>query len=298
MKKQDRPSNSGRSTKTTDAGAAPIYIVSGGVGASGRQLVNTVLAQFPDFDVPVVMYPNVSTMGQIEEVLARAADTQGTIVHTLVDGRLREAMNRLNKKRGLSAVDLMGPLIERLSLLLGVKPTGRPGLYRSLKRQYFERVEAIDFSAAHDDGQNIRDVGEAEIVLVGVSRVGKTPLSMYLAMLGWKVANVPYISGQPPLHELEDVDRGRVIGLTVDAERLLAHRKMRYHKFGITGKTSYTDLQAVFEEVEQAFLFFRRHGYTVIDVTDKPLETSADEVVEVITARFDKKQDKPSGSSV
>ncbi len=279
-------------------GAAPIYIVSGGVGASGRHLVDTVLAQFPDFEVPVVMYPNVSTMEQIEEVLARAADTRGTIVHTLVDGRLREAMNRLNKKLGVSAVDLMGPLIERLSFLLGVKPTGRPGLYRSLKRQYFERVEAIDFSAAHDDGQNLSDVGEAEIVLVGVSRVGKTPLSMYLAMLGWKVANVPYVSGQPPLHELEDVDRGRVIGLTVDAERLLTHRKMRYHKFGMTGKTSYTDLQAVFEEVEQASLFFRRHGYTVIDVTDKPLETSADEVVEVITARFDKKQDKPGGCPV
>lgn len=291
VKKHGRKSLDDQGQDSKGACSTPVYIVSGGMGASGRQLVNTVLAQFPGSTIPVVMVPHVSTQGQIEEALARAAKTGGTIVHTLVNVRLREAMNRLGRERGVPAIDLMGGLIERLSLLLGMEPAGRPGMYRRLNRQYFERIEAIEYAIAHDDGQNAGELSLAEIVLVGVSRLGKTPLAMYLAMLGWKTANVPFISGQSVPPGLEGIDRRRVIGLTIEAERLVLHRKQRYGRLGMQGQARYTDLKDVFDEAEQALAFFRKQGYAVIDVTDKPLETSADEVAEIITSRFGQRQD-------
>ncbi|MCE5274360.1 MAG: kinase/pyrophosphorylase [Deltaproteobacteria bacterium] len=297
MKKHGHTDCDDRGQDSKGACATPVYIVSGGMGASGRQLVNTVLAQFPGATIPVVMVPHVSTQVQIEEALARAAKSGGTIVHTLVNVRLREAMNRLAKERGVPAVDLMGGLIGRLSSLLGMEPAGRPGMYRRLNRQYFERIEAIEYAIAHDDGQDIGELSRAEIVLVGVSRLGKTPLAMYLAMLGWKTANVPFISGQSVPPGLEGIDRGRVIGLTIEAERLVLHRKQRYGRLGMKGQARYTNLKDVFDEAEQALQFFRKKGYAVIDVTDKPLETSADEVVEIITSRFGLKQDEAIGCS-
>jgi [pyruvate, water dikinase]-phosphate phosphotransferase / [pyruvate, water dikinase] kinase len=277
--------------------AAAVYIVSGNTGSSGNQLVNTVLAQFPDAKISVKTLPHVRTLAQIEEALETAAKTGSIVVHTLVDRHLREAMIRIAKEHQVHAIDLMGELIQKLSDALGREPEGRPGLYRRLNRQYFERIEAIEFAINHDDGMNVDELGKADIVLVGVSRVGKTPITMYLAMLGWNVANVPFIPGQSPPKELKQADKGRVIGFTVDAEHLVSYRKMRHRKLGIKGQVSYTDLMPVFEEVEEAFQFFRRNGYSVIDVTDKPLEASSGEVLDIITSRFGQKQNRADISS-
>jgi hypothetical protein len=271
---------------------APVYIVSGGTGASGAQLVNTILAQFPDSEVPVETIVHVRTAEQIDKILAKASKTGGIVVHTLVDGRLRDALIKSAGVRNVPAIDLMGDLIIRLSNMLGREPEGRPGLYRRLNKQYFDRIEAIEFAITHDDGQNIDEIDQADVVLVGVSRVGKTPITMYLAMLGWKVANVPFIPGQSSPQKLKEVDKGRVIGLTIDAEHLVSYRRIRHRKLGIEGQASYTDLMQVFEEVEESFEFFRRNGYSIMDVTDRPLEASADEVLEIISGRFVNKQDR------
>jgi regulator of PEP synthase PpsR (kinase-PPPase family) len=171
----------------------PIYIVSGGTGSSGEQLVNTVLAQFPENRVEVVLVSQVRQLEEIEKVVAQAATTGGTIIHTLVDGRLRGALLRLGQERSVVTIDLMGPLFSRLTDVLGREPVGQPGLYRQLHQSYFDRIEAIEFSISHDDGMKPGDLSLADIVLLGVSRVGKTPLSAYLAVLGWKVANVPLV---------------------------------------------------------------------------------------------------------
>jgi regulator of PEP synthase PpsR (kinase-PPPase family) len=165
-----------------------IFILSGGIGSSGEQLVNTVLAQFPGASVKLVMVGSIRQPEQILATLAQARVAGGMVVHTLVETPLRSLLAQEAQRMGVTAVDLMGPLIQWLAQALGREPLGKPGLYRQLNRQYFERVAAIDFTMAHDDGKNPEGWEQAEFVLVGVSRVGKTPLSLYLAVLGWKVA--------------------------------------------------------------------------------------------------------------
>jgi regulator of PEP synthase PpsR (kinase-PPPase family) len=275
-----------KTENSMNSSPSPIYIVSGGVGASGEQLVHTVLAQFPGIPVPVKTVAHVKQIEQLKDVVEMASITGGTIVHTLVDARLRKALVRLAQKRKVVAIDLMGELISRLSALLGRKPLGRPGLYRQLHRAYFDRVAAIEFAVAHDDGKKSEDLVLAEIVLVGVSRTGKTPLSMYLSMLGWKTANVPLITGLSPPPELFQLDPRRVIGLSIEPGQILAHRRHRQRRLGIVESSSYVDPKAVYEEAEAARQVFRRGGFTAIDVTDKPIETSAEQIVELMTQRF------------
>ncbi len=268
------------------AGAATVYIVSGGAGVSGEQIVETVLAQFPGSRVPVVSVPHVREMKQIEEVVEKVRSAGGTVVHTLVDDSLREALVRLGKKYKIVTIDLMGGLLDRLTEVLGRDPLGRPGLYRQLHRDYFRRVEAIDFTVAHDDGQRSDDLGSADIVLIGVSRCGKTPLSMYLAVQGWKVANVPLIMNIPPPPELFQIDRHRVIGLSIEYEQLLVHRKKRQERMGTTGRSAYANPSKVFEEMEAARGIYAKGGFSIVGVTNKPIETIADEITGLVIGAF------------
>lgn len=265
---------------------SPIYIVSGGTGASGEQLVRTMLVQFPESEVPVHTVPHVRQVQQVEEVVAQAAVTGGTIVHTLVDAHLRAALIRLSDEGSVVSIDLMGELLSRLAGVLGKEPIGHPGLYRHLHQTYFDRVAAIEFSMAHDDGMNPEDWPEAQVMLAGVSRAGKTPLSMYLAVLGWKTANVPLIPELPTPPELFKLDRGRVIGLHIEPGQLLFYRQQRQHRLRAPGLSTYTDPEAIYEEVEAARRVFRQGGFSVIDVTDKSIEASAEQVIEWMTRRF------------
>ncbi len=264
----------------------PLFVVSGASGASGEQLAHTVLAQFPEISVPVKMVTHVRQVEQVEKVVADAKSVNGIILHTMVDETLREKLISLGKKQGVVTIDLVGDLIYWLTNISNQKPAGIPGLYRQLHKVYFERVDAIEFSMSHDDGQNPQDLEKAEIVLTGVSRVGKTPLSMYLAVLGWKVANVPLVKGIDPPQEFFQVDRRRVIGLTVDAERLLKYRKARLSRLADRGVTDYNNPRTIYEEVEAAEQLCRKHRFSIIGVSNKPIEASANEIIELITTRF------------
>ncbi len=264
----------------------PIYVVSGASGASAQQLVHTVLVQFPRVHVPVIRVPHVRTMEQIKSVVEQADRTGGIIVHTLVDIGLRHSLVRLGRQSRVATIDLMGELLTHLSTILQVEPVGQPGLYRQLHQAYFERVSAIEFSMEHDDGRNPQDLLKAEVILVGLSRVGKTPLCMFLAVLGWKVANVPIVLGVEPPKELFKADPRRVIALDINVDRLLVHRRKREGKMGMSGSTDYSDPERLREEVRYARRIFERGGFTVIDVTSKPVESAADEVIDLITGRL------------
>lgn len=271
----------------------PIYVVSGGTGASGEQLVRTVLVQFPDSHVPLIVVNHVRQIEQIQETTSEAAAHGGIIVHTMVDADLRKALIDRARAQGVIEIDLMGPLISQLTGILEKDPIAHPGLYRSLHQAYFERVSAIEFSMAHDDGQRPESWPQADIVLVGPSRVGKTPLSMYLAVLGWKMANVPLIPELPVSPGLLVLDRRRVIGLTMEAGQLLFYRRQRQQRLGTHPLGAYVDPAQIHSEVETARAICRRHGFSVLDVTDKPIEASADEIVELITRRLGSKAHQP-----
>lgn len=259
--------------------AVRIFIVSGGLGASAEQVVYTVLAQFPSQNVTVKTTGHVREADQIDQVLKHARETSGLVVHTLVDERLRAHLIRQAKQMNVPVFDLMGPLIDWLSQVLGQPPLQQPGLYRKLHREYFDRVEAIDFTLAHDDGKNPDGWKQAEIVLVGPSRVGKTPLSLYLAVLGWKVANIPLVPQISVADEIHSLDTRRVIGLTIDAGQLIQLRLQRQLRLGVSGLSAYIDPDEVNQEIQEAVKFYRRCGFTQLDMTDKTIELAADEIL-------------------
>lgn len=265
--------------------APPIYVLSGGTGATGELLARTVLAQFRDVQAEIIILPNMQTPAQVEEVIARAQADGGSILHTMINAELHQLTVELARKRGVFAFDLAGPIMEHLSEQLGQKPIGVPGLYRESNIAYFRRVEAIEFTVAHDDGKRVDELNKADIVILGVSRCGKTPLSMYLSMLGWKVANVPIVPGVDPPSSLRECDRRRVVALMIDPQRLMAHRRWRQQNMGV-GEGSYTDKANVLEELRQYQHFVYRSGFTVFDVTDKPIETSGEEVVQLVAKRM------------
>lgn len=283
------------SNKQRVSNRPPIFIVSGGVGASGEQLLRTALAQFKDAGVPVVIVPHVHDAAQVEKAVTRAAESGGTIVHTLVDEEMRQTLIRLARDRNVPAIDAIGRLLSHLAEVLDQEPIGQPGLYRQLRQAYFDRVEAIEFTMAHDDGKNVQGWPQAEIVLVGVSRVGKTPLSMYLAVRGWKVANVPLVPDISPPPKLFELDRRRIVGLTIDPGQLIEHRQQRQRNLGVSGHGSvYTDPTGLYEEVDAARKLYRRNGFAIVNITDKPIEESADEVIALVTRRL-KNQPKEEG---
>lgn len=258
-----------------------IFIVSGGTGFSGEQLLRTALAQFPQADAAIEVIAGVRRLEQLENAVARAAAANGLIVHTLVDTELRLTLDQFARNRGVLAVDLMGPLLAQLQVVLGRDPVGRPGLYREQNREAFERTEAIDYTLAHDDGRHPEGWRQADIVLVGVSRVGKTPISLYLASLGWKVANVPLVGGEPP-PELFQLPRRRVVGLTIEPDQLLVHRRWRERRLKVSLSGSYSNPLKIREELDAARRVFLQGGFAVVDITNKPVEVSAKEILEAV----------------
>lgn len=260
----------------------PIYILSGGAGSSGEQVVQTVLAQFPGLQVRVLLRPHLREMSQIAVIVEEASLNHGVIVHTLVDSKLRSGLIEATTRTGVFAVDLMGSLIDRLADAFQQPPAEQPGLYRRLNRTYYERVAAIDFAMNHDDGKMPQDWHTADILLLGVSRSGKTPTSLYLAVLGWKTANYPLVPGIEPPDELSALNPSKIIGLHIEAGQLLLHRQQRQRSLGTIGVSAYSSPAAIQEEVDSAREFYRSHRFRVVDVTDKPIESCADEIIRLI----------------
>jgi len=271
----------------------PLFIVSGGYGESGNQVAQTALAQFSGADLPIIVVPHVKEESQLREAVERAAAAHGTILHTLVNTSHRVSLIRMARERHVFTIDLIGALLSRLTHILGQEPLGQPGLYRQLREDYFNRVEAIEFTVAHDDGKRPEDLHLAEIVLTGPSRVGKTPLSMYLSVLGWKVANTPLTRQLSPPEELFEIDRRCVFGMVIDPTQLLSHRRRRQNRMGVVGGSSYVDPLGITEDLEAARLVFRRGKFTILDMTDKSVEEGADEVISLIKRRIPEKRPAP-----
>jgi regulator of PEP synthase PpsR (kinase-PPPase family) len=261
----------------------PIFIVSGGVGASGEQIVHTLLAQFPNHQAQVITFGNIRSVDQVVQVVNKAKKKAGLIVHTLVDSDLRRALIQQAEQEGVLAIDLMGDLMIWMIANYQQEPLNIPGLYRQLNKDYFERVSAIEFTMAHDDGKDASGWPKADIVLIGVSRTGKTPISLYLSVLGWKVANIPLVPEIPTPAGLRDLDPKQAIGLTIDPGQLLLHRQHRQRQLGIGGSSAYTNPIYIHEEIQESRKLFLQAGYAIINVTDKPIETCTDEIIRTIT---------------
>ena len=264
-----------------------IFIVSGGKGLTGDYVVKTLLAQFPDFKIKTTIISDIHSEDGAYLAVVKAKRENGIVVHTMVDTRMRASINSICRELEVPSFDLMGNLSDFLTCELGVEPISKPGLFRKTNQEYFDRVSAIEYTLSADDGMNPSGIPRADIILAGISRSGKTPLSVYLAMFGWKVANVPIVKGIDPPGELFMADNKRVFGLSINAHSLIAQRKRRVAQMGSFDSDYYLNPRNVTEELEYAQRQFAKGGFTIIDVTNKPVESTANEILSFIQQRFD-----------
>jgi regulator of PEP synthase PpsR (kinase-PPPase family) len=259
-----------------------VYAISDATGTTAERVVRAALTQFAGADVDIKRYGGVRSAEQVRQIIDEAEASRGIIVHTLVSADLRRLVLTGGRQRGVPTIDLMGPLLARLTALMATAPLAEPGLFRPFDDAYLSRIDAIRFAVSHDDGRNTHELTRADIVLVGVSRTCKTPVSMYLATQGWRVANVPLILGLEPTPDLFTLPKRRVVALMVQPERLAALRKARVERLG-TSSMGYADLDGVRREVVYAYeLLERRPDWPLVDMTAKSIEEAATEIVNLI----------------
>ncbi|MFA9389946.1 MAG: pyruvate, water dikinase regulatory protein [Prolixibacteraceae bacterium] len=270
----------------------PIFLVSGGSGLTNHTMVNALLVQYPDNTIPLEIIPSVQTIQEVRDVVKHAKAVNAIVTHTLVCSDIRNALIQECAKFNVKQIDFMGPLVDHLENDLGLKSISEPGLFRKQNSMYFQRIDAIEFTLNHDDGLNHERLSQADIILTGVSRVGKTPLSVYMSMLGWKVANIPLVLGIDPPKELFDVDPNRVFGLKISPIQLVSHRVKRLKNFNNESNSEYYDKRRVNDEIRFSDRLFEKGGFTVINVTNKPIESSSNEIIDCISHRFDYNEQK------
>jgi regulator of PEP synthase PpsR (kinase-PPPase family) len=257
-----------------------IFAVSDGTGTTADTVARAALAQF-DAHIDVEIRANVRTVEKVHEVALEAANAGGLIVHTLVSDQLRREMFSAGRNYNVATIDLLGPLLVRLSETLSTSPRDRPGVFKSFETGYLFRIDALDFTVRHDDGLLRHDIDQADLVLVGLSRSAKTPLSIYLAYQGWKVANLPLTPGLPIPNELFEFPKNKVIGLIISPERLLELRVKGEDHPGIS-PIFYRDPAYIRKEVAYAQEIFKRGGWPLIDMSHKSVEEAASEIITLV----------------
>lgn len=260
-----------------------LHVVSDSTGETAARLVTALEAQFPDQPFVEVRHPRVESVEDLARAVTRAKGRPAVIVYTLVKPEWREAMRAYCRRSRVHYCDLLGHPIDSVRRVSGVAARMTPGARAALNETYFKRMEAIEFAVKYDDGVGARGLADADIVLVGVSRTSKTPLSMYLGYLGHKTANVPIVKGIAPPPELFRVPVAKIVGLTIQAERLADIREARARNIGAA--KSYAELLEVYDELEEAAKVHRRLGCPVIDVSDLSIEETAAQIVKLVQER-------------
>lgn len=267
---------------------ATIFILSDGTGETASTMVRAALVQYSTSEVNIIRCKNVRTEDQITSLIEEVFQKKGIIVHTMVSAPMRQVVLQRAGEKAIPVVDLMGPLLTSLDAYLGADDKApQAGLLRSTDERYFKRIEAIEFTVKHDDGKTTDGLDLADIILVGISRTSKTPLSIFLSHKGWKVANVPLVINTPLPEALFTVDQRKIVGLTIDPQSLIRIRRKRLEKFGQDPGGDYASLENITKEIEYANAIFKKNKrWPIFDVTDRALEETASEIVRVVATRM------------
>jgi regulator of PEP synthase PpsR (kinase-PPPase family) len=260
-----------------------LHIISDATGETATRLVAALEAQFPDQAFEEVRHPRVETVDDLMLAVNRAKGRPAVLVYTIVKPELREAMRDLCRQAKLHYCDILGPPLASIAKVSGMAAQMKPGARPPLDSAYFRRMAAIEFAVKYDDGVG-SGLRESDIVLVGVSRTSKTPLSMYLGYLGYKTANVPIVKGIEPPAELFAIDAAKVVGLTIGPDRLAEIRRERARLMR-GARQSYAGIVEIYEELDQAAAVHRRLGCPVIDVTELSVEETAQRVIRLVQNR-------------
>lgn len=268
-------------------GDITIYVLSDSLGETGEQMTKAALSQFNSGKYAIKTFPFITSRKQIIEILERASKVPSVIVYTLVIEELKDFIIEKGLEYEVPTVDLLTPAMRAMEEVLGVEPKGESGLIRKLDENYFKKVEAVEFAVKYDDGKDPRGVKKADVVLVGISRTSKTPLSMYLAHKNYKVANVPLIPEVAPPLELFEKQRKKVIGLVADPYKLNEIRQERLKTLGLSFDANYANLARINEELEYSREIMKKLGCLVIDVSNKAIEETAGIIINYIKKNVD-----------
>lgn len=270
------------------------HLVSDATGETIRSITRACLAQFEDVQPIEHMWPLIRNKRQLQEAINGIDAERGMVLYTLVNDEIRVLLESACRERGVPCHSVLDPVISALGGYLNQASRHQPGRQHMLDKRYFDRIEAMDYTMAHDDGHG--ELADADVVLVGVSRTSKTPTCIYLANNSIKAANVPLIPGQAPPARLENLTAPLIVGLTTDPNRLVQIRRNRMRLLQLEGETDYIDLEEVKKEVTTAQRYFLTRGWPVIDVTRRSIEETAAAIMALLDRRHDTIATPPSGT--
>jgi regulator of PEP synthase PpsR (kinase-PPPase family) len=263
-----------------------IIILSDGTGETAAQMTKAAMVQFRNHEAYFTRFKNIRNEAQIEAICDDAGTKRDLIVYTIVSPQLRAYLVTQARNKNIPCVDLLGPLLAGLAGYFGYEPKSIAGLLHDVNEQYFKRIEAMEYTIAHDDGRDLTGLEKADVVILGISRTSKTPLSMYLSHQGWRVANIPLIHNFELPSQISGLDQRRVVGLTIDPESLTTIRRARLERLGQDKGGEYADPDKVNQEIEYANELFRKNRrWPVFNVTGKALEETASEIIKLMASR-------------
>jgi [pyruvate, water dikinase]-phosphate phosphotransferase / [pyruvate, water dikinase] kinase len=258
-----------------------LHLVSDATGETLIAVSRAAAAQYQGIASIEHVYPLVRTMPQLDRVLAEIETSPGIVLYTLVDPELSEKLERTCREHGCPSLSVLAPVHDMLQSYLGASSTPRAGAQHTLNAEYFRRIDALNYTMLHDDGQLTDDLEEADVVLVGISRTSKTPTSIYLANRGIKTANVALVPGVPPPRQLQYLVNPLVVGLVASPDRIVQIRQNRLLSLNADQSTTYVDRDSVVEEIAHARRLFSKHNWPVIDVTRRSIEETAAAIIEL-----------------
>jgi hypothetical protein len=267
-------------------GPKQVFILADGTGETAGKVCSAALTQFRGIEVETKLYTRVRSKIEIREIMERAAKAGAFVVYTVIDPEHRDHIQRLAEELQVEVADLIGALVARFSGFLNAVPLLTPGIQHQLDEDYFRRVEAVEFAVKNDDGQAPHNLHRADMVLIGLSRTCKTPLSMYLAHKGIRVANVPLVPDIPPPPELFQIDQERVYALIIDLNSLARVRSERLKHLGLPPDAEYAQREHIARELRWCREFYARHPtWPVIDTSGRAVEETAAEMMRIKTER-------------
>lgn len=261
------------------------YVVSDSLGETANQVLKAAISQFDFDDYGIRRFSYVLDRAVLENVLENAVKDNAVVVHTLVQEDMLQLMDEFKENYNLKMIDVLGPSLNVISSLIGEQPKRVPGVIRRINDTYYKRVEAIEFAVKYDDGKDPSGVMKADLVLIGISRTSKTPLSMYLANKNIKVCNIPLVPEAAAPEQIFQVDPNKVIGLTNSPEKLMQIREERLKSLGLVKGNKYSDFARIMDEIEYAKMIMSKIGCPVINVSDKAIEETADIIINIMKTK-------------
>jgi len=262
--------------------SATIFVVSDSIGETGELIAKACAIQFGDVIRRIEKYPFTLNKNQVDFIVSEAKRHNALIIHTLVMIDLKNYLINKAKENEIIEIDGVAPAINAIQNMTGIEPKREAGLNRKLNAEYFKKVEAVEFAVKYDDGKDSRGITKADLVLIGISRTSKTPLSMYLAYRNIKVCNFPLVPEVTPPKELFEISNKKIIGLTNDPEALIRIRKERLKEMGVRQGNSYANFDRIFNEISYADEIFHKIGCPIINVASKAIEETASIIMSIL----------------